>query len=82
MINSIPVVGWFLSLLFSVSLAVPFWICWTVCEIGEKYFYFLPEVYRHIDFWPLVGLFITISILKSVLSPKLVSINNNSSNND
>lgn len=76
MINAIPVLGWFLSLFFTVSLAIPFWLCWTVFHIGEKYFYFLPAVYRHIDFWPCVGLFMVISMLKAVLVPRLASVSN------
>lgn len=74
MINAIPIIGWFLSLFFTVSLAVPFWIIWTVCGIGETYFYFLPKVYHGIGFWSSVGLFIVIGILKAVLVPKFVSV--------
>jgi hypothetical protein len=49
-----------------------------VFHIGEKYFYFLPAVYRNIDFWPCVGLFMVISVLKAVLVPSLASISNKS----
>lgn len=74
MINAIPFIGWLMSFVFSVSLSVPFWICWTKCGIGHKYFYWLPEIYQSINFWPCVGLFIVISILKSTLVPRLVNI--------
>jgi hypothetical protein len=76
MLNAIPFLGWFLSLFFSVSLAVPFWITWTVCGIGEDYFYFLPTVYQKIGFWACVGLFMVLSILKAVLIPRLASVSN------
>jgi len=76
MLNALPVVGWFLSLFFSVSLAVPFWITWTVCGIGQTYFYFLPPVYQNIGFWACVGLFMVLSILKAVLIPRFASISN------
>jgi len=72
--NAIPVIGWTLSLLFNTSVAVPFWIIWTACRIGEKYFYFVPETYRVIPFWNCVGLFMVIGILKSVLIPQIVSV--------
>jgi hypothetical protein len=75
MINAIPFLGWFLSFIFSVSLAIPFWICWTACGLGAKYFYFVPPVYQAIPFWNCVGLFIVASILKG-LFPTLVSVSN------
>jgi hypothetical protein len=78
MLNAIPFFGWFLSFIFTVSLAVPFWIIWTVCGIGETYFYFVPKVYHGIGFWASVGLFMVIGILKAVLVPKFVSVSNTS----
>ena len=65
MLNVIPVVGWFLDLAFSISLAVPFWLIWTVCGIGEKYFGFLPPVYLYPSFWNCVGVFIVVPIISS-----------------
>ena len=52
--NAIPIIGWALSLVFNTSMAVPFWIIWTVCGIGEKYFYFVPEKFLAIPFWDCV----------------------------
>lgn len=73
-LNAIPVLGWLLSFTLTVSTAIPFWICWTVCGIGETYFQFLPPVYRHIPFWNAVGLFIVIGILKSLLTPHFATV--------
>lgn len=81
MINKLPVIGWFFSVLGSVSMAVPFYICWTLCGIGEKYFYFLPDVYRAIDFWDCVGLFIVGSILLGFV-PKFASVSQSNKNGD
>lgn len=78
MLNAIPFIGWLLSLVFSISLAIPFWIVWTACGIGATYFYWLPVVYHEPGFWATVGLFIAISILKAVLVPKLVSVSSES----
>lgn len=72
MLNAIPFFGWFLSLFFNVSLAIPFWICWTLFGIGRTYFYFLPPVYHSIGFWSCVGLFTVLGILK-LFVPALVS---------
>lgn len=51
----------------------PFWLCWTHFEIGQRYFPFLPIVYRQISFWHCVGIFTVLDILKSLV-PTLVSI--------
>ena len=67
MIYAIPFVGWAVGLFFTISLAVPFWICWNA--LAEKFFYFLPTVYHSIGFWETVGLFIVFAILKHVLVP-------------
>jgi len=77
MLNAIPFIGWFLSLIFSISLAIPFWFCWTVCGLGTKYFYFIPKIYQTIPFWHCVGLFIIIGILKAMLIPRLANFSNN-----
>ena len=82
MINSIPVVGWLLSLFVSISLAIPFWIAWTVFGIGATYFYFLPPVWQTPGFWACVGIFVSMSIIKAVFVPKIVSIYNTSNNNN
>jgi hypothetical protein len=74
MINSLPFVGWFLSFFFNVSLAIPFWLCWTVFSIGTRYFWWAPVPYQSISFWNCVGLFVCISILKGVLVPSFASV--------
>lgn len=76
MLNAIPFFGWSLSLFFSISLAIPFWFVWTLCGIGDTYFYFLPSVWRSPGFWACVGIFIAVSIIKAVFVPKLVSVSN------
>ena len=73
MLNAIPIIGWIVNLILMTSLAIPFWICWTACNIGRKFFYFLPDVYWSIGFWNCVGLFTVIGILKTVLVPTLAS---------
>jgi len=72
--NQIPVIGWALALIFNISTSVPFWIAWSVCGIGRKYFYFLPEVYQAPGFWACVGLFTVIGIIKRVLTPTFASV--------
>lgn len=79
MINSIPVVGWLLSILLNISLSLPFWLFWTFWEIGKKYFYFVPEQYQVIPFWDCVMLFVVISILKGVFVPSLANVSQTNS---
>jgi hypothetical protein len=76
MLNAIPFFGWFLSLFFSISLAVPFYIAWTGFSVGATYFYWLPPVYHSIGFWDSVWLLMVLSILKAVLVPKFASVSN------
>lgn len=68
MIFIFPIVGWIIGWIFAVSLAVPFWWFWN--GLAPVYFYWLPEVYQNIPFWNAVGLFIVITIVKFVLTPK------------
>jgi len=83
MLNAIPIFSWWLSTaFFAISLAVPFWIVWTVCGIGATYFYFLPPVWQTPGFWACVGIFISVSIIKGVFVPKLVSVSSSSSKKD
>lgn len=45
MLNQIPIIGWLLDLIFKTSMALPFWLVWSVLGIGPKFFSFLPAVY-------------------------------------
>lgn len=74
MLNALPIVGWLIDLLLKASLAVPFWLIWTVFGLGEKYFYFLPTIYHAPGFWDCVGVFIIVPILYGIFIPKLISI--------
>ncbi|WP_439357905.1 hypothetical protein [Bradyrhizobium sp. DASA03007] len=73
-INGIPVIGWLISVLVAASMAVPFWLIWSVFEIGQTFFYWLPAPYLRPGFWQCVGLFMAVSIIKSVFIPKVVSV--------
>lgn len=75
MINKLPFIGWFLSFAANVSLSIPFWVCWTACDIGKTYFDFLPVKYQAIPFWHCVGLFMVIGILKGTFAISLATIN-------
>lgn len=67
--NQIPIIGWFISFGLSVSLAIPFYICWYCCEIGIDFFTFLPVNWQQAGFWQIVGLFVVVNIIKTVFLP-------------
>lgn len=69
MLNAIPILGWLLSLLLSMSVAVPVWYCWTVCGLGEIYGGSLPTVWRAVPYWHIVGLVIVVSTLRATVWP-------------
>jgi hypothetical protein len=71
---SVPVIGWFLGLLLAAAVSIPFYFLWNA--LAPTYFYFLPEVYKHIPFGDCVGLFIIVPILKETLNPFRANINN------
>lgn len=79
-LHAIPVIGTILSLCVTIFTAIPFWFVWTVLGIGEKFFYFLPELYLSIGFWETVGLFMVLSILK-MFSPFNVSSSSSGNSN-
>ena len=81
MINKIPFIGWMLSLIGSASMAIPFWVCWTLCGIGAKYFYWLPSVYHDAPFWDCVGVFMCAGIIKAAIIPTLASVSQSNTNN-
>lgn len=66
----IPILGWIWGVGAAMSMAVPFWLVWTVFGIGAKYFRFLPWYWASIPFFDCVGIFIILGIVKALL-PKL-----------
>lgn len=76
MFNKIPLLGWLISAIAAIGLAVPFWLFWTYYSIGVTYFYFVPKVFQSIPFWDCVGLFVVLGILKGTFTPKLFYITN------
>ncbi len=78
MLNSFPIVGWVISFFCAVSLSVPFWVVWTWCGIGSRYFGdYIPAQFASIPFWDCVGLFIVLIMVGGIiryLSLAVVSI--------
>lgn len=79
MLNNLPIIGWILDVVFKASLSLPFWIVWTLCGIGAKFFYFLPAVYLHPGFWECVGVFMVLGVLNGFV-PKFASVSQDNDN--
>lgn len=75
MIYSLPVVGWLIGFILHASLAIPFYFLWN--GLAPTYFYWLPSLYLQLNFWTIVGLFMLLSILKTVLLPRFGSVQTN-----
>lgn len=81
--NRIPVVGWILSVFLNLSLSIPFWFIWTVCGIGEYFFSnLLPSPFVNPSLWVILGLFICIEILRSLVFPARWGSSNDKDEND
>lgn len=50
--------------------ALPFWFFWTVLRVGERFFYFLPEVFHSINLIDCYSLCVITSIIQAILFPK------------
>ena len=75
-ITTFPVIGWVIGPVLSALVAIPFYFLWHVCNV-KKFFFFLPDVYMNVGFFELVGLFIVLSIAKSLCLPRLeVNVDN------
>lgn len=60
----------FLAAIVSALVAmVPFWLIWTVCGIGATYAYWLPEVYLRPSLLDCIGLFVVLTIIRTILVP-------------
>ncbi len=68
--NRFPIVGWLLSFLLNLFLSIPFWFFWSVCGIGESFFSWLPEPFHSPGLLSVVGLFICIEIIRTVIFPR------------
>jgi len=68
MLNYIPVLGWLLSLLFSIAIAIPFCILWN--WLAPVYFYWLPKVYLDLPFLHTIGLFMLMPMIKILIYPR------------
>lgn len=63
----IPILGWIISAIFAVLIAIPFHFLWG--WLGPTYFSFVPPVYLKMDFWDMAGLLVLIGFIKLIVYP-------------
>ena len=63
--SKLPVIGWLIALLFTISTAIPFYYLWNY--VAPKYLSEMPIIYQQLPFWDIVWIFLTISIVKHIL---------------
>ena len=66
-ITVIPVLGWLISAVFAILIAVPFHWLWV--WLAPTYLYFVPKVYLDIPFWDLAGMLVLIGFIKLIAYP-------------
>lgn len=67
---------------FAIVTAVPFSWAWN--SLAPKFLYFLPEVYKHFDYWEMVGMLLIITFLGECIqkiTPKFITVSQKNSNN-
>lgn len=66
-ITILPVLGWIVSAVLALLLAIPLYVLWS--WLGPTYFYFVPTVYLKIGFLDMAGLLVLIGFLKLTFLP-------------
>lgn len=67
----VPIIGWFISALMAILIAIP--LHWLWGWLGPIYFSFVPAVYLNMDFWDMAGLLILIGFLKLIVYPSILN---------
>ncbi|MXW54747.1 MAG: hypothetical protein F4X44_05340 [Gammaproteobacteria bacterium] len=81
--NRIPVLGWIGSIVLNLSLSIPFWFIWSVCGVGRHFFTnLLPEPFLRPSLWVILGLFICIEIIRSLLFPMTLNLRKENEKDD
>lgn len=56
------------TLIKNIFLAIPFYFLWNF--LAPIYLFDLPQAYKDVPFWHIVGIFLLISILRLAIFPK------------
>lgn len=62
-----------LGLLWTGLAAVPVWVLWSACGLGQRYFSSLPAVWLHPSIPDVIGLFWLVASVRTAVSPIRVS---------
>lgn len=63
----IPILGWLISAIFAVLIAIPLHFLWG--WLGPTYFGFVPAIYLNMGFWDMAGLLVLVGFIKLIVYP-------------
>ena len=66
-ITVIPILGWLISAIFAVLIAIPLHFLWG--WLGPTYFGFVPAIYLNMGFWDMAGLLVLVGFIKLIVYP-------------
>lgn len=66
-ITALPVIGWVISAVMAVLLAIPLHFLWS--WLGPVYFAFIPALYLNMGFWDTAGMLVLIGFIKIIALP-------------
>lgn len=66
-ITVIPILGWLISAVFAVLIAIPLHFLWG--WLGPTYFGFVPAIYLNMGFWDMAGLLVLVGFIKLIVYP-------------
>ena len=76
----IPILGWGMSIILNIFLAIPTYYLWNY--IAPKYLYFIPDLFIYLPFWDIVWMVMLISILKHVFLGGIFKANIETNNDE
>lgn len=68
---------------FAIVTAMPFNFAWN--KLAPKFLYFIPEVYKQINYWEMVGLLLIITFVGECiqhLTPKIINVTQTNNNKE
>lgn len=66
-ITIFPILGWIISAVFAVLIAIPLHFLWG--WLGPTYFSFVPVIYLNMGFWDMAGLLVLVGFIKLIVYP-------------
>jgi hypothetical protein len=66
-VTILPILGWIISAILAILIAMPLHFLWS--WLAPTYLYFLPSVYLKVGFWDMAGMLVLIGFIKLIVFP-------------